>query len=162
MTLQLPTLLALLGAALMGLAIFAPHKAAARPAPSAPRIAQATISTWQPEITDDVRSRYIPIVTPAYSAMSEDTAFTPVADTLEPADTFNSANTPVLSWPALVDPQAAGCDAAVRRELALALSALSEPWCEEIIRRALDEEPDGIVRLALLAGSDVGELTVTS
>jgi len=147
MTLQLPTLLALLGTALMALAIFAPHKTAVRTPAALPRVGQTVISTWQSE----------PLDSPAqYMQMADMPAYSPLADVGMPDGSAAPA------WPVLIDPLATHCDADARRRIALALGALKEPWCEEILRRALDEEIDADVRLALLAGLDVGELTTAS
>lgn len=113
MSAQLPTILALLGTALLALAIFAPPRAAGGPAVSfAPPIAG------------------------------------PVERTL-PAEPWQPPGEP--SWPGLVDPRAAGCDAAARLALAEALLAVRAPWAEAVLRRAAAEEREPSV-LAALAG----------
>jgi hypothetical protein len=54
-------------------------------------------------------------------------------------------------WPALVDPRAAHCDAASRLALADALATVRGPWADAILHRALDDEPDALVRDAIVA-----------
>ena len=55
------------------------------------------------------------------------------------------------AWPALLDPRATGCDAAARCALVDALATLRTPWSEDVLRRALAEEPHPAVRAAILA-----------
>jgi hypothetical protein len=122
MTLQLPTLLALLGAALMAVAIFVPQKPFVRVMARPALIAHATIATWHEA---------------------------PLSDT--PVQTLDAP----LLWPALIDARATHCDAPARAEIVRALGALGEDWCGPILRRALDEETDAGVRLALMQALNV-------
>lgn len=136
---QLPTILALLGTALLALAIFAPPRAAGGPIVSfAPPIIAAPLerSPFDPFPT-------APTGTPPADAFAFDE---PVLD--EPVlDEFG----PEPSWPALVDPRALGCDAAARLGLVEALLAVRAPWADGILRRAADEERDPPVVAALAA-----------
>jgi hypothetical protein len=54
----------------------------------------------------------------------------------------------------LVDPRAAGCDAATRLALVEALTAIRGEWAEAILRAAAAEEPDPGVRAAVLDRCD--------
>lgn len=121
LTLQVPTLLALLGTLLMAVVIFAPAPPAAKrePAFAAP---------------------------PAYSPLPfEALAPVDVAPFAEPP--LPAAP----RWPALVDPSAAACDAAARLALACALGAVRAPWAAAILSQALNEEADPGVRAAIVA-----------
>jgi len=103
-TLQLlPALLALLGTALLAIAIFAP--------PASPR--PPTVS-YAPPMTQ-----------PAIDARSE------------PA------------WPRAIDARAADCGTSARLALVEALASVRAPWAEAILDRALDDEPDAVVRRAI-------------
>ncbi len=127
LTLQLPTLLALLGAALMTVVIFAPRASSAPVAAScAPPSAPPPLERWAP--------RCVPDVVPP-----------PPAPDLAPA----------AAWPALLDPGAAGCDAAARLALVDALGAVRTAWAAAILERALREDVDAAVRhraAAMLGG----------
>ncbi len=140
MTLEMSTLLALLGTALTAVAIFAPRRAipqaASSSAPSVPF--SGLVERWRGA---------------AESHPSEEWANTPPPEAVREliAVPLNSASPPVPAWPSLVDPRAAGCDAAARWELVDALAAVRAPWAETILVRALDDEPDPDVRNALHA-----------
>jgi hypothetical protein len=132
LTLQIPTLLALLATALMAVVIFAPERVAPRPTISfAPPLAPAPLEPaphtlprlerWEPE-----------------SDSFLDTATVPAP--LQPP-----------AWPALVDPRAAGCDVHARLALVEALVTVETPWSRAILQRALDDENDPDVRSAVLA-----------
>ena len=58
------------------------------------------------------------------------------------------------AWPALFDARAAGCDAASRLALVDALATVRAPWAGAILRRALSDEPDALVRDAVAAALD--------
>jgi hypothetical protein len=126
LTLQIPTLLALLATALMAVVIFAPERVAARPTisfapPLVPAAQLPQIERWEPE-----------------SDLFLDTAAT--AAPPEPP-----------AWPALVDPRATGCDVRARLALVEALVTVGAPWSRAILQRALDDERDPDVRSAVLA-----------
>lgn len=126
MTLQIPTLLALLGTALMAVAIFAPRRIAT----------PATVA----------------FAAPSRAAVATQWAPAPVPDLPEPS-TFEAVAEPVAdpdpAWPALVDPRAAGCDVATRLSLVDALASLRGPWADAILERAWVEERDVLVRATL-------------
>jgi hypothetical protein len=122
LTMQIPMLLALLGTALMAVVIFAPSRAPATVTTSfAPPPLPPAVERWEPSPAID--------------------CWEPLA--AEPPDTS--------TWPALIDPRAAGCDAAARLALVEALAAVRSPWSETILRRALDDESDRSVRDAVVA-----------
>jgi hypothetical protein len=137
LTLQIPMLLALLGTALMAVVIFAPSRA---PAP-------VTVSFAPPPIPPPPFEQCEPYGSEPW----EPPAIEPVA--VPPPAAVASA-----AWPALVDPCASGCDAAVRLGLVEALGAVRTPWAEAILRRAMDDEPDPAVRGAAAAalGGEAG------
>lgn len=122
MTLQVPTLLTLLGAALLAIAIFAP-RAARSVAVSVPTAHAAAVEHWVPPLEDDVDYRPFP----------------------EP----RAANTARPTWPERFDPRAAGSDPAARIELIGALADVHAGWAEVILRAALDDESDPHVRRVL-------------
>ncbi len=123
LTLQMPMLLALLGTVLMAVVIFAPSRVPAPVTTSfAPPPAPPAIDRWEPP--------------------------TPVEPWEPPAAEPAAAH--LLAWPALVDPRASGCDAAARLELVEALGAVRTSWSQAILCRALDEEPDPAVRVAVV------------
>jgi hypothetical protein len=152
LTLQIPTLLALLATALMAVVIFAPERVAARPTISfAPPLAPAHIEPaphtrshlerWEPE---------------SDSLLDAATAAVPLD-----AATATVAQPP--AWPALVDPRATGCDVRVRLALVDALLTVGTPWSRAILQRALDDESDPDVRSAVIAAGvcDLGAAGVT-
>ncbi len=120
----LPTLLALLGTALMAVVIFAPAPQ------SAPRASAA--------------ERYSPLPFEAFAAEAFAAPF-PSAEAMPYAETYREEP----AWPALVDPSAAACEAVVRLALVEALAAVRAPWADAILRRALLDETDARVRAAL-------------
>jgi hypothetical protein len=126
LTLELPTLLALVGTALMAVVIFAPRPLAMHVAAScAPPAAPAPVTHWYPAPDEDL--------------------FAPPA---EPAD---DAVPPRAMWPGTFDPRAAGCAAEVRLELIDALSAIRTSWADAVLRHALHDDPDASVRDAAAA-----------
>ncbi|MBV8299004.1 MAG: hypothetical protein JO083_05630 [Candidatus Eremiobacteraeota bacterium] len=145
LTLQIPTLLAVLATALMAVVIFAPERAAPRPTISfAPPLAPAPLDTaprtfsrfadWGPD------------------AGSPDAGPIPAAHSIPDADSFFAAAVPQPpGWPALVDRRAAGCDAPARLALVEALLAIETPWARAILQRVLDDERDPAVRAAVTA-----------
>jgi hypothetical protein len=145
MTLEMPTLFALLGTALMAVAVFAPRRvacsAAAAPALQVPRFVEVRHDVAEgprrvAEMQDEID------VWPSSNARDE----------LTGSVLFGDANAPpVPTWHLLVDPRAAACDAAARWELVDALAAVRAPWAEAILVRALDDESDPDVRNAVRA-----------
>jgi hypothetical protein len=128
LTLQIPMLLALLGTALMAVVIFAPSRVPAPPTTSfAPPFAPPRAEHWG--------------APPAFDAWDSpaavDLPWTSIEDSATPA------------WPMLIDRRAEKCDAAARLGLVEALAAVRTPWSEAILRRALDEESDPAVRIAV-------------
>lgn len=122
-----PTLLAVLGTALMAVVIFAP-------APAAPTV---TASCAPPPA---------PLPFEQASLLHTETWFEPER---RPA------------WPALLDASASECDAPVRLRLVAALAAVRTPWSDDVLRCALAEESDRLVRDAIaaaLAMRDAGGL----
>lgn len=135
MSAQLPTILALLGTVLLALAIFALPRAAGGPAVSfAPPVGAGPVERTLPAE---------PWPPPSALAFDEPAPGEPSTDG-EP------------SWPGLVDPRAAGCDAAARLALVEALLAVRAPWAEAILRRAAAQERDPSV-IAALAGPTAKE-----
>jgi hypothetical protein len=138
MTLEMPTLLALLGTALLAVVIFAPKRTVAR-------AAVATASPAPPLVE-------LPHHTFAHDAWEGAWTDLPRPNTPPESDTFAAeAPSPEPVWPLLVDPRAGGCDAAARWELVDALAAVRAPWSEAILVRALDDESDPDVRNAVRA-----------
>jgi hypothetical protein len=121
--LALPTALALTGTAITAFAILAPRKLPAVPLPAAGLAASATIGgePWSPML--DLAAME-PVVPPRRAE-------------------------PIAAWPLLVDPAAAGADAAVRGALLEALGTVERPWARALLERALDDEPDPALRAAI-------------
>jgi hypothetical protein len=114
-----PLLLALLGTALLAVAIFAPRRVPASPGVSlAPPLAAVPVERWTPPADVD--------------------AFPP-----EPLAASSA------SWPALVDPRAAACDVAVRLALVDALACVRSPWARDVLARAYADEFDDEVRATI-------------
>lgn len=127
MTLQIPTLLALLGTALMAVAIFAPKRVAATPAVSfAPPLGAPPVERWTPPLADDPFPMPEPIVEPRLVERRP-------------------------GWPQLLDASAVDCDATARLALVDALARLHTPWAEAILTCAEEDEPDELVRAAITA-----------
>jgi len=143
MTLEMPTLLALVGTGLMAVVIFAPQRAPAQrttvsfaPPPSLDRWAAADPVSDRWASVDPVSDRWSPA--PASIDLRAEAAVRLEADVR--AD---------VVWPSLIDPRATGCDVAGRRALADALAVVGGAWAAGIVRRALVEETDAGVRDAL-------------
>jgi hypothetical protein len=135
LTLQIPTLLALLGTALMAVVIFAPAPVAAKVTLSlAPPLAPSPspLERWAPPP---------PVLSESWDLRTE----FPIDVIHDDATVAQAAP----AWPALVDPRAANCDAAARLALADALATVRAPWADAILQRALDDEPDALVRDAI-------------
>ncbi len=131
LTLQIPMLLALLGTALMAVVIFAPARTVAPVTMSfAPPPAPPLFEQWEPFPFDHSET-------------------SPVDPFAQSSATTSAAA--VATWPALVDPRAAGCDSSARLGLVEALATVRAPWSETILCRALDDEPDPAVHTAIAA-----------
>jgi hypothetical protein len=143
---QLPTLLALLGTALTGVAIFAPpHPAAGGPVISfGPPLAPVPWSEPDPFGLPATHGRRPEVWTVDEPALGAGRLAPGVQVEDEPG------------WPALVDPRAAGCDAAARAGLVEALVAVEAPWAEAILCRAAVEERDPRVGAALATAGYFG------
>ena len=138
LTLQIPTLLALLATALMAIVIFAPERAVVRPTISfAPPLGAA------------------PVEAVAHALPPLERSWEPEPDGLDSVAPAAVSRPP--AWPALVDPRAAGCDAGARLALVEALISVGTPWAREILQRALDDERDPGVRTAVVAAG-IGSL----
>jgi hypothetical protein len=134
LTMQIPTLLAVLGTVLMGIVIFAPAPVAARVTTSfAPPLPSQSPEQWRAETFSPLHFDDRAIA---------DDLVAPAGESCEPAET-------IVTWPSLVDPSATGCDAATRLALVDALATVRTGWSDAILRRAWDEEPDELVRDAL-------------
>jgi hypothetical protein len=125
LTLHAPTVLALLGTLLMAVVIFAPTASGAAPAAPAERYSPLPFEAFAP-------------------ALAPRTAAEANAEPKLPGITARDP-----SWPAIVDPSAAECDAGARLALVDALAAVRSPWADAILRSALAEEPDERVRCAI-------------
>jgi hypothetical protein len=140
---QVPTLLALLGTALMAVVIFAP-------APAAPTV---TASCAPPPAMPPFE-RWTTAPDPFGSLPVNDVESWPAAEA-DPAP-FSHVEAPFEpdrrpAWPALLDSRAAGCGAPARLELVTALAAVRTPWSDDVLRCALAEESDRLVRDAIAA-----------
>ena len=125
MTLQIPTLLALLGTALMAIVIFAPRRQAVT--------ATATLS-FAPPLAPPPVERWMP-------PPAEDDAFG--------AEPVPEAAPLHVGWPELVDPTAAAATPDTRLRLAEALGAVRSPWALAVLEHARGEEPEPAVRAAI-------------
>ncbi|MBV8581212.1 MAG: hypothetical protein JOZ86_11350 [Candidatus Eremiobacteraeota bacterium] len=129
LTLEMPTLLALLGTGLMAIVIFAPQRA---PEP------RTTVSFAPPPSPPVDRLTAVDVAPDRWASVD------PVFDRWSAA-----ASSAGVTWPSLIDPRAVGCDVAGRRALADALGTVGGAWAAGIVRRALAEETDAGVRDAL-------------
>lgn len=125
MTLQIPTLLALLGTALMAVVIFAPKRElpAAAAISCAPPTAPPPVERWAPPAVD------VDLFAAAFPELPE-----PVA---------------AATWPTLIDPRAEGCTRETRLGLVDALASVGSAWAETMLHHARDDEPDETVRAAI-------------
>jgi hypothetical protein len=140
---HVPTLLAVLGTVLMAVVIFAP-------APAAPTV---TASCAPPPVP----LRF------EHWAAAPDTFRPPSPNELEPWPAAEAGPAPFSqletlfeperrpAWPALLDARAAECDAPARLDLVTALAAVRTPWSDDVLRCALAEESDRLVRDAIAA-----------
>ena len=168
LTLQIPTLLALLGTALMAVVIFAPApvdaKATVSLAPPFTPPAPAPLERWNsasgpldawnsPSPLDAWNS---PSPLGAWNGPSNDALAQPALDAPAPHElAFEDADVTAphaaAAWPELVDARATSCDAAGRLALVDALATVRAPWADAVLQRALDDEPDAHVRDAIVA-----------
>jgi hypothetical protein len=124
LTVQIPLLLALLATALMAVVIFAPSRVPAPVTAScAPPIAPPAMERWELPPDVDLWAPFEPVLKIA----------------------------PAPAWPKAIDPRAAGCDAAARLGLVEALATIRTPWSDAVLRTALDDEADPVVREAVAA-----------
>ena len=122
MTLQVPSLLMLIGAALLAVAIFAPQS---------PRAVAVSVHVPRPAAVD----RSVP-------ALADETP-----DPLLP--TPQRVRDAPPTWPERFDPRAARSNAEARIELIGALAEVRAEWSDAVLRAAFDEETDPNVRRAL-------------
>jgi hypothetical protein len=149
LTVQLPTLLAVLGTVLMAIVIFAP-------APAQPTVTASCAPPLEPP-SQQFRA-WEPIDDAGAGAgarfdAADGTRFD-AADGARFDGGDVAAHEPVPlepgpAWPALFDVRASGCDAEARRALAAALGAVRTPWAATILQRAFDDEADESVRAAI-------------
>jgi hypothetical protein len=141
----LPVALALLGTVLMAVVIFAPVPVPATVTMSfAPPIPPAHEDSrpvsWAPP-DDRLPDTWNPV-----------RGFDPFSDAApDPAAAEDAAvvNDALALWPLRLDPRAAACDAAARIELVEALASVGGAWACGVLRGALDDEPDAVVRDAI-------------
>ena len=128
---DVPTLLAVLAAALCALAVFAPARAArAAPVSFAPPFpGEPPVERWSPPPFEDE---------PLEIDIDID---------IDDGDAIPAPE--AATWPLLIDARAFACDAQSRHDLVDALVALRAPWADAILERARAEEPDEGVRTAL-------------
>jgi len=132
MSLQIPTLLALLGTALMAIVIFAPRRpevVATATVSYAPPLAPPPVERWAPPPADEDLFAYVP-----------EPEFAPAAESQSPAPVAR------ILWPELVDPAAQDATSQTREQLAEALGTVRTPWALAVLERARDEEPEPSVR----------------
>jgi hypothetical protein len=172
LTLQIPTLLALLGTALMAVVIFAPAPADAKVTmslapPFAPPPAPSPLERWNSREPAQLDAWSSPpgnsFAWPAFDAPAlhefaihdgdtDTQAREPAHDDMHAGtDADRDVSNPAPAWPALVDARAASCDASARLALVDALATVCAPWADAILHRALDDEPDALVHDAIVA-----------
>lgn len=134
LSMQMPTVLAVLGTVLMAIVIFAPAPARAAVTTSFAPPLPPPLDHWQPPSLGG-----LPIADDPFESM-------PVS---VPAGEPATAEVP--SWPGLVDASARDCDAGARRALVEALGSVRTAWAETILQRAQQEETDPLVLDALHA-----------
>ena len=137
MTLQIPTLLALLGTALMAIVIFAPRRppvTATATVSFAPPLAPPPVERWMPAPVEDDAFGAEPMFV-------SEPVFAPEPEP-EPATLH-------VGWPELVDPTAAAATPDTRLRLAEALGAVRSPWALAVLEHARGEEPEPSVRAAI-------------
>lgn len=139
---SVPTLLAVLGTVLMAIVIFAPT----------PVRATVTASCAPPLAVPPDYADWDTVRVPVRERDDDHGAAAIVWDmeTAEPAETAEPPER-IPSWPALFDTRAAHCDAGARAVLAGALAEVRAPWAAAILRFALDDEADEVVRDAIAA-----------
>lgn len=165
MTLQLPTLLALVGAALLAIAMFAPKRAtlaaatALGPAPLGAPLGPSPNAAFGPSPTTAFDPSSNAVFGPSPAAVAADRPYRPSTDA--DCDPIPPPRSPVVSapvraasvaapsWPQLIDPCAAGCDAAARLDLIAALADVHGRWADSILQSASGDESDPAVRAAL-------------
>ena len=172
LTLQIPTLLALLGTALMAVVIFAPAPADAKVTmslapPFAPPPAPSPLERWnfrEPALLDAWSSPPgDAFAWPAFDAPAlhgfaihdgdtDTQAREPGRDDMHAGtDAAGDVSNAAPAWPTFVDARAGSCDASARLALVDALAMVRAPWADAILHRALDDEPDALVRDAIAA-----------
>ncbi len=126
MTAYLPVALALLGTALMAVVIFAPV-----------------------QVPATVTMSFAPPIPPAHDH-SRSASWAPYGGHVTGAwDEGTRLDDALALWPVRLDPRAAACDAAARIGLVDALASVGSDWACEVLRGALDDEPDAAVRNAI-------------
>ena len=54
------------------------------------------------------------------------------------------------SWPQLIDESLVSADRQLRLDMIERLSIIAQPWCEDVLRQAIEQEDDAAVRDAIL------------
>jgi hypothetical protein len=91
---------------------------------------------------------FAPVPVPATVTMSFAPPIPPAHDRPQPAF-WAPPDDPLALWPVRLDPRAATCDAAARIGLVEALESVGGDWARDVLRGALDDEPDAAVRAAI-------------
>jgi hypothetical protein len=93
---------------------------------------------------------FAPQVRPAAVSVSFAPPLSELVPDRAPSDMPDTLAAPALpTWPRLIDPRAAPCDAAARLALVEALAAVRRPWADAILARAAEDESDPQVRGAV-------------
>lgn len=164
LTVELPTLLALLGTALMAVVIFAPAPAAAKATAFAPPLVPGPTERRDRDVRPFAAQQGEGL--PEWSAMVDHVSPLREATRTEPFPALDRANATEIgfandalpldsvacpAWPALLDASAVHCDATARLKLVAALAAVRTPWSDDVLRCALAEDGDPLVRDAVAA-----------
>lgn len=54
------------------------------------------------------------------------------------------------SWPQLIDESLVSADRQLRLDIIERLSIVAQPWCEDVLRQAIEQEDDAVVKNAIL------------
>jgi len=92
---------------------------------------------------------FAPVPLPAAVTVSFAPPIPPAHDRPELAAFWAPPDDALALWPVRLDPRAAACDAAARIGLVEALASVGGVWACEVLRGALDDEPDAAVRNAI-------------
>ena len=65
-------------------------------------------------------------------------------------------------WPQLIDESLVAADRQLRLDIIERLSIVAQPWCEDVLRQAIEQEDDAVVKSAAISALDLWRAASTA